>query len=155
MQAKGMYRFHCCVLFGLLFAPIVAAQPLQSCQDARLNNCASCVIGAPFSEYPLQTFSKPEFTLPEQLQIANSYNIARLRVQSHSGSNLTCKWNRETNSCSVFTDFASSPQPKFVIPLQPGRSSALDFDLYTRMSNVKYCSNGKQPFVCSHHRHNS
>jgi hypothetical protein len=152
-----MHRFHCCVLFGLLFAPIVAAQPqpLQSCQDPRLNNCASCVIGAPFSAFPLQTFSKPDFTLPELLQIANSYDIRRLRTDTLAGSDLTCTWNRETKSCSVFTDFDSSPPPKFVNPRRAGRSRDLDFDLYTRMEYSRDCTGGgKQLFVCSHHRYN-
>jgi hypothetical protein len=153
-----MHRFNCCVLFGLLFAPIVAAQPppLQSCQDRRLNNCASCVIGAPFSAFPLQTFSKPDFTQPLQMEIANSYDIRLLVTETlRAGSNLTCKWNRESNSCSVFTDFASSPTPNFVNPRAEGRSRALDFDLYTRMEYSRFCSNGKQPFACGYHWYNS
>jgi hypothetical protein len=153
-----MHLLNCCVLFGLLFAPIVAVE-LQTCQDPRLNNCASCVIGAPFSVFPLQVFSKPAFNLPEKLQIANSYDIRTLALGGFNQglSNVTCKWNKDTKTCSVFTDFPSPPDPNFVYPRRPSRSRDLDFDLYTRMENSRACVDGKQPFVRSHshHRYNS
>ena len=150
-----MHLLKCCVLFGLLFAPIVAVE-LQTCQG--LNNCASCIIGAPFSVFPLQVFSKPAFNLPEKMQIANSYDIRTLELDGlNELKNLTCKWNRVTNTCSVFTDFPSPEDRNFVYPRKPGRSRDLDYDLYTRMENSRQCIDGKQPFVRSHshHRYNS
>jgi hypothetical protein len=149
-----MHLLNCCVLFGLLFAPIVAAQQVMTCQDPSLNNCASCVIGAHFSIFPLQVFSKPDFTLPQKMQIANSYDIRLLRTPDlPAGSNLTCKWNKETKTCSVFTDFPSPPEPKFVYSRRPDSLRDLDFDLYTRMELSRLCIDGKQPFLRSHSHH--